>query len=635
MNRVMMSAGGLLIALVILVAVNMVAGFALRGVRADMTEHKLYTLSDASKKILGDIDEPITLRFFRSKNLSEKFLAGFAQRVEELLLEYQTKGGGKLTLEVLDPEPFSDTEDKAVSSGVQGIPLPGGEALYFGIAGSNSVGDEQVMPFVDPSKEEFLEYDLTKLVYSLAHPSKLVVGVLSPTLPIEGAMDNPMMMRQAPQPWYVMDQIRQLNYETRTIQPSATEIPKEVNVLFVVHPKNLPDSAQYAIDQFVLNGGQALVFVDPFCDADTSGEDPNNPMSRFQAQKGSGLPKLFDAWGLTLVPDKIVGDRANATPVRWNNKGREDVVNYVAWLGLGGDNVNKDEVVTSQLQRVRLATAGILEQKQGATTQFVPLLQTSDDSMEIATSQVQFIPDPPKMLADFFPSGKKMVVAARISGPAKSAFPGGKPAAPKPPEGEEPPKAEDAPQLTESKGPINVVVVADADMLSDNMWVQVVNFAGMRLGQKNADNGDFVINSLDYLHGSTDLVSLRARGSSSYPFLVVQDLQRQAEQKFRAEEQRLNEELEKAERRITELQSQKEGANAMLLSPEQVAELERLRDEKIKTRKRLREIKFESNKDIEWVGTQAKLFNIGLMPLLVLVAAIGVFVYRQNRRRAA
>jgi ABC-type uncharacterized transport system involved in gliding motility auxiliary subunit len=630
-----MSAGGLVIAIVLLIAVNIVAGFALRGVRADMTEHKLYTLSDASKKILTQIDEPITLRFFRSKNLSEKFLAGFAQRVEELLIEYKTRSGGKLSLEVLDPEPFSETEDRAVAAGIQGIPLPGGEALYFGIGASNTVGDEQVIPFVDPSKEEFLEYDLTKLIYSLAHPSKLVVGVLS-TLPIEGAVSNPFQQREAPQPWYVMDQIRQLNYETRTIQPNATEIPKEVNVLLIVHPKNLADATQYAIDQFVLNGGRALVFVDPFCDADTSGEDPNNPMSRFQAQKGSGIPKLFDSWGVTLVPDKIVGDRKLAASVRFNSHGREDVGPYVAWLNLNQETFNKDEVVTSQLQRLRMGTAGILEQKDGASTQFVPLIQTSDDSMEIATSQIQFMPDPPKLLADFFPSGKKMTVAARVTGPVKTAFPGGKPAAPPPAQGEEPPKPTDTgPQLTESKGPINLILVADADMLGDNFWVQVMNFAGMRLGQKNADNGDFVINALDYLHGSTDLVSLRARGSSSYPFLVVEELQRKAEQRFRAEEQRLNEELDKAERRITELQSQKEGANAMLLSPEQVQELERLRDEKLKTRKRLREIKFESNQDIEWVGTQAKLINIGLMPALVLIAAIGVFLYRETRRKAA
>lgn len=634
MNRVMLSVGGLLIAIALFVALNIVAGFGLRGVRVDLTEHKLYTLSDASEKILANLDEPITLRFFRSKSLADKYLAGFSQRVEELLIEYKELSHGKLVLEVLDPEPFSDTEDRAVSAGIQGIPLPGGAALYFGVAGSNSLSDEQVMPFIDPSKEEFLEYDLTKLVSSLANPTKLVVGVLS-TLPIEGAMPNPMMQqREMPQPWYIVDQIRQLNYETRTIQPNATEIPSEVNVLLVVHPKNLPDSLQYAIDQFVLRGGQALVFADPFCDADTAGVDPSNPMSQFQAQKGSGMPRLFDAWGLTLVPDKIAGDRKLAQQVRFNNRGREDVGPYVAWLGLGPDNVNKSEVVTSQLQQLRMATVGILEQKEGATTQFVPLLETTEDSMEIATSQIQFMADPSKLMADFFPSGKKLVVAARVTGPVKTAFEGGKPAAVEPPPEGEPP-AENAAHLTESKGPINVIVVADADLLEDRYWVQVMNFGGMRLGQKTADNGDFVINTIDFLHGSTELVSLRARGSSSYPFLVVQEMQREAEQKFRAEEQRLNEELDKAERRITELQSQKEGANAMLLSPEQVAELERLRDEKIKTRKRLREIKFESNKDIQWTGTKAKLFNVGLMPALVLVAAFLVFLYRGSRRKLA
>ena len=634
MNRIMLSVGGLAIALVILVAVNVLAGFGLRGVRADMTESKLYTLSPASKKILSQIDEPITLRLFETKALAEKYLSGFNQRVGELLIEYKNASHGKLKLEILEPEQFSEVEDMATEAGVtgySGAPLAPGEKLYFGLAGSNTVGNKQAIGFIEPSKEEFLEYDLTKLVYSLAHPSKLVLGVLS-TLPIEGGMPNP-MQRQPPQAWYIMDAIHE-TYETKTIQPNATEIPKDVTVLMVVHPKNLSDATLYAIDQFVLGGGKALVFVDPYCDNDQPPQDPNNPMAQYMAQRGSGMPKLFDAWGVQMPPDKIAADRKNALPIPWNGRNGREMVNYVAFLGLSDDDVNKSEVPTSQLKRINMAMAGILEPKGGATTTFTPLIETSQESMEIPTSQIQFSPDPSKMLADFFPSGKKMTLAARITGPAKTAFAGGKPAADPaaPPEAK---KDAEGPHLSESNGAINVIVVSDADMLSDPFWVNVVNFAGQRIPDVRADNGAFVMNALDFLHGSTDMVTLRARGRSSYPFLVVQELQRSAEQSYRAEEQKLVDERGKTEKRLDELLSKKEDANATLMSPEAQAEISKLRDSMVATNKRLREVRHDLNKDIEWLGVKLKFLNVAVVPGLVLIAALLVFVYRQNRRKLA
>lgn len=627
MQRLTTSLIGLAIALVLVVAVNVLSSTLFARARVDLTENSLFSLSDATRKVIAQIDEPIELSLYRSRESASKYLGTYPERVEELLALYAKVSGGKIDFAILNPEPYSETEEDCMRAGVRGLPLPEGETLYFGLAGRNAVGDEQVIPFIDPSKEEFLEYDLTKLVYGLAHPKKQVVGVLS-SLPLEGAM-NP-FQRQAPEPWFVMDQIRQM-YETRTILPSATEIPDEVGVLMVVHPKNLSDATLYAIDQFVLRGGKALVFVDPYCENDQPVSDPNNPLSAMMAPRGSQLDKLFDAWGVELVKDKFCGDRKLATPVRWNNRGREESVSYVAWLDLGEGEFDRSEVTTSELGRVRMATAGILRKREGASTEFVPLIQSTAESMEIATSSIQFAPDPPKLLAEFFPGNARLALAARVTGAVKSAFPGGKPAASQPDEAEES-AGEEKPHLAESAGPMNAIVVADADLLADPMWVQVMNLGGMRLGSKTADNGDFVINALDFLHGSTDLVSLRARGGSSYPFTVVEELKRDAEQRYRAEEQRLVEAYDSAKRELEQL-ARDEGAGATLLSAEAEKKQRELREQLIATNKRLREVRHDLNRDVESLGTLLKFVNVWLLPLAIAAAALCVWIYRLTRPR--
>lgn len=626
-NRLLMSLGGILIAVALLVALNVLAGVSLAGFRIDLTKNKLYTLSEGSKRVLEKLDEPITLKFFRSKELANKYVAAYSQRVEELLVEYKNLAGGKISLEVLDPEPFSETEDQCVQFGIQGVPVPEG-SLYFGLAGSNSLGEDKAIAFLDPSKEEFLEYDLSKLVYSLSNSTKPVLGVLS-SLPIEGAANA--FTRNAPQPWYIMDAIRELNYQTRTIQPNVAEIPSDVTLMLVVHPKSLSDATQYALDQFVLRGGKAIVFVDPWCEADEPPQDPNNPLQAMMAPRSSELKKLFDAWGIQSPTDKFVGDRKNATTVTFNNNGRPDQASFVAWVRLAPDSLAQGEVTTSDMNMpLFFKEPGFLEHRDGATTTFTPLIQTSEDSMEVENSKIQFQANPGELLANFFPSGKRYTIAARIGGKAKSAFPAGKPAAGADAE------ASGAAHLAESTGEISVVVVADVDMLSDSAWVQVQNFGGIRLPRKLSENGTFVMNTLDFMQGSTDLISLRARGGSSYPFLVVDELKRDAEQRFRDEEGRLVEEKQRVERELNDLISKKGSAtDEVLMSAEVQAKIEDLRKTLVATQKRLREVRYNLNKDVEALGTRLKLLNIALLPALTLVLALFVTVYRTNRRKSA
>jgi ABC-type uncharacterized transport system involved in gliding motility auxiliary subunit len=636
-NRMFVYVLGLVVAMVLLVAINMVSGKVLAGARLDLTENQLFTLSEGSRKVLAQIEEPVTLRLFRSRKEAEKYLGGYSRRVEEFLREYATASDGKLTLEILDPEPYSETEEKAIQAGLRaagGPPLAADEQLYFGLVGSNSVGDQKSIGFLALNREPFLEYDVSKLIYDLAHPEKTVVGVLS-SLPIEGQVNPFVQQRNAPQPWMVLDMIREF-YEVKTIQPGATSIPADVQLLMLVHPKGLSDATQYAIDQFVLRGGKALVFVDPYCSADEPPSDPQNPLQAMMAPRNSELPRLLSAWGVQSPKDKLAADRNYATPVTWNNGGRAEQVAFVAWMTAHDAAFSKDEVPTRELKVLQLQYPGFLEPVEGATTTFTPLVQTTEDSMEIATTSIQFSPDPPKLLADFFPSGKRMTVAARINGKCKSAFPEGKPAAAPGEEGVTPADAP-AEHLAESQGDISVIVVADADLLQDDTWVQVMNLLGTRIPQKSADNGDFVMNAIDFLGGSTDLVSLRARGSSAYPMLVVDALKREAEQNLRATEQKLVEEKQKTERELQDLLSKAGAADAeqVLMSAEAQAKVETLRGTLVDTNRKLREVRYNLSKDVEWLGIKIKLLNILLPPFVVTAAALFVFAFRVRSRRTA
>lgn len=641
MNRNLLGIGGLVVAFVLLVSVNVLGGAALRSTRLDLTEDRLFTLSEGSKSILGDLEEPVTVRLYFSEKLAQDYppLPSYAQRVEDLLREYQSRSGGKLRLEVLDPEPFSEVEDQAVRYGLQGVPLPGGAGtLYFGIVGTNTVDSVEVIPFLQPDKETFLEYDLTKLVFGLANPERPTVGVLS-ALPIEGQMANPFMQQQQmPQPWLFLDQVRQL-YETETLQANLTEVPESVDILMVVHPKSLAESALYAIDQFVLRGGKLLAFVDPYCEADVPPTDPNNPMQAMMAPRNSTLGPLFDAWGVRLVDGQIAGDLESALQVTAGGRsGREESVSYVAWMSLNEELFAADEVVTDGLSSLTFASAGILEAAPDATTEFTPLVHTSTESEQIPVTQIQFGPDPAGLLTSFFSPDRprferSFTLAARINGPAKSAFPEGKPALPTP-EGEEPAVPEqDAAHRAESEGPISVIVVADCDMLGDRWWARPINFGGMRMISKSADNGDLVTNALDFLGGSTDLISLRGRGSSARPFTVVEDLRREAEANFRAEEQRLLDEQDRVEERLNNLLTKQEGSGSILITPEIEAEIKTLREEQAKTNANLRKVRLNLNKDVEALGARLKWINIASVPLLLGFTAFGLAGARSRKRR--
>lgn len=621
-----LTGGTLLLLAILFVALVVVIDILFRGARVDLTENELYSISDGTERILASLDEPINLYFYFSKDASSDIpvLRTYGNRVREMLEEFEARADGKIRLEVIDPEPFSEEEDEASAFGLQAVPAgPGGENLFLGLAGTNSLDDTEVIPFFQLDKEAFLEYDLAKLVHSLARPDRPVIGVMS-SLPIGRGFDP--TTRQMRDPWIVMQQLEQL-FEVRQLTTSEQSIADEIEVLLLVHPKGLSDSTLYAIDQFVMRGGRLIAVVDPQAEIDQpAGMDPQAAMF---AERSSDLDRLFSSWGIAYDPEQVVLDADNGLQVG-GGAGRRPL-RHIGVLSIGAGGMNDDEVVLANLDSINVALAGHVAAAPEASFEFVPLLTTSERSATVPADRVRMLPDPTILLDDFVATEQAYVLAARIQGPLDSAFPDGAPGADGD-EGDAGDEAEPPAAPIAATEAANIIVLADADLLADRMWVQVQQFFGQRLATAFASNGDFVLNMVDAFAGSSDLISIRGRATSRRPFLRVEALQREAEDRFRATEQQLERELQETERKLTELQTGRAEDGALILSPEQQAELERFRQERVRIRKELRGVQAELRSDIEDLGTWLKVINIGLVPLLLTVLALVLAAMRAKQR---
>ncbi|KFN48355.1 GldG family protein [Arenimonas metalli] len=597
---------------VALVALNSVV---LRGARLDLTDKGLYTLSDGTRNLLGRIEEPVRLKLYYSEHATRELqqFRVFATRVRELLEEVATRSGGQVRLEVIDPEPFSEAEDEAEAYGLQSIPLgTSGDKLYFGLVGVNSTDGETVMPFIQPDKEAFLEYDVAKLISTLSVDAQPVVGLIS-GLPTGPTMDP---TGRGGAGWVVDRQVSEL-FELRRLQGHPTDIAGDVDLLMVVHPKELPEDTLYAIDQFVMRGGRLLVFVDPDSEADESAIDPLDPLS-VAVPRSSDLPALFQAWGIQYDPNRLVLDEKHALQVQPDPNGLP--VRHLAVLGLGREALNQDDVVTGELQTLNVSSAGALGLTRESTLVMEPLAQSSSASALGDVAAVRdAVADPDRLREGFRPGGQPHVIAARFTGPLRSAFPDRT--------GEK--------HLAESLAPVNLVVVADTDVLADRMWVQVNDFLGQPVFNAFASNGDFVYNAVDNLVGNADLIAVRTRASATRPFERVAALRRSAEARYRSSEQRLQQQLDDLEQQLAALQQPGADGQAQALSAQQQAEILRFQDEKLRMRRELRDVQHRLNADIEALGDRLKLINILGMPALVVLVALGVAWRRWSRRRAA
>ena len=594
MNRNLISGLGLFLLALAFVMVILLNNLWFSGIRVDLTENKLFTLAAGTREIVQDIDEPINLYFFFSEKASEDLttLRAYANRVRELLQEYALLADGKINLQLIDPEPFSDAEDRAAAFGLQGVPVnSAGDELYFGLAATNALDDQQVIGFFQPDKEEFLEYEISKLIQNLLVQNKPKVGLLS-TLKVQGDMD--MNTFQTTPAWVIIDQIDQAS-ELQTITPDAESLPAGLDLLVLIQPHGLAESLLSSIDQFALSGGRVLVFVDPLAEMDQSQVNPVMGMSG--AETSIDFP-LLAGWGVLLRKDVVLGDAQQALTVSGADG---QPVRHLSILGLQAQNFNNEDIILSSLETINVSTAGILDVLDQRSTQVDVLMASSEYAMPIERLRLKMLGDPSELLPDFQATGLVYPVAVRITGAAKSQYP----------------VTVDGDDSVLSTGQLNVIVVADTDILTDRLWVQLQDFFGQRIVSPWANNGDFVTNAVDNLTGSSALISIRSRGRFSRPFEVVQDLRREAEASYLNSANDLQAQLAETERQLGELESSRDEQNLMSLSPEQEAALVRFQQEKLRIRKALRNVRHQLDKDIEMLGSTLKFMNIVLMPLVL------------------
>jgi len=596
--------------------------------RIDLTENKLYTLTLGTRDLIAEIDEPIKFRFFFSQRASEDLTAlrAYARRVQELLEEYQALSGGSINLEIIDPEPFSEEEDLAAQFGLQSVPVNNaGDELYFGLVGTNSVDDQLIISFFQPDKEEFLEYDISRIIHQLNSSRKPKVGLLS-SLKIQGDIDTSTF--QTTPAWVVIDQLTQ-QYEVVDVAMDATELPRDMQLLVIVHPKSLSDPTLFAIDQFAMAGGRVLLFVDPLAEMERRppGAMPTEPASDFS---------LLSNWGMQLRADTVLADSAAALNVGGSNG---QSVRHLGILGLSAENFNSDDVSLASLESINVTTSGILDMVGRPESRIDILIQSSENAMPMASTEFQSLTDPEQLLKTFVPTGERYTIAARISGKAVTAYPEGVDFETVP--GADPEVEVEGQGQVESTrdtqllqtvltgtDKLNVIVVADTDILTDRLWVQVQNFFGQAIASPWANNGDFVLNSVDNLLGGSELISIRSRGRFSRPFTVVESLRLAAQSKYQKSADTLQRELEETEAELNEVESSQSDQNLLALSPEQERAITQFQDEKLRIRKQLRDVRHQLDKDIEGLGATLKLINIIVLPLLLV---LGIYTMRYTR----
>src|SRR6056297_579063 len=608
------SSSALAVLAVLFIVLTMLSSIVFKGWRLDLTENNLYTLSEGTVNIAESLDQKIRLRLYFSDSASEDLpqIRSYAERVWELMQELAAQSDGMIELERIDPEPFSEAEDAAARYGLEAVPLnQAGDVLYLGVVGTNAVDGLEVLPFLSPNRESSLEYDLARMISTLSSPDQPRVGLLS-GLPLTGGFD--MQTGRRTPSWAVYDQWSEL-FDVATVAPDAAELPDDLDALIVVHPKDLSEAMLYGIDQFVLGGGRLLAFVDPFAEADP-GDNPGDPAARFMAERSSTLAPLFEAWGVEMEGTRFVADLGRALQVTLQQG--QPPVRHPAILGLGPDDLSDRDIVTSELVSINVASSGALVGPENGTgIGFEPLLRSSSQSGLLDAERLRMMNDPGALIEELGIDEQRYTLAARLTGEAASAFP------------------ERAGEDGIASGTVNAIVVADTDLLTDNLWVQRQNFLGSAILNPFADNGALAVNALENLLGNADLISIRSRSTSTRTFELVEDLRRQAEARLRETEQRLEAELRQAEDRLTQLQQGRGDSDLSILTPDQEAEIDRFMEQRLEIRRQLRQVRRELDEEIEALGTRIKIINIMLVPLLVTMVALFVAWRRRRQQHGA
>jgi ABC-type uncharacterized transport system involved in gliding motility auxiliary subunit len=621
-ERWLYSIGGVIAVFVAVVAVNYILGLA--PARIDLTQGRLYTLSDGTRKVLGKLEAPVKIRYYFNQGDANVPVAMrvFAGRVEDLLNEMRAAANGKLAIEKLNPQPDSDAEDSANLDGVEAQELPSGDKFYLGLA--VSFADQKVaLPVLSPNRERLLEYDLTRAIARVTTAAKPVVGVMSP-LPVFGMPGNPMMMQMgggASEPQIFISELKR-DFELKQVSMDVDRIEDDIKTLVVIHPRGISEQAQFALDQFVLRGGKLVVFLDPYAYFDQM------PGMGGQGGTSSNLDKLLKAWGYSLDPGKVVLD------MKYMAGSGPRAVPTVIQLDAGA--MSKDDVATSQLGTTLLAFTGAFSGKaaDGLTESVLmhtsPIVKLVDGANAMARGE--------EAVRGFQPENKELPIALRLTGKFKTAFPDGRPV-PKEAEGKDakpkPPAADFGPALKESQGEGTVVLVADSDMLNDGAAVQIQDIFGQKVAIPINGNLAFIQGLVEQMAGDSDLINVRSRATASRPFTVVKEMEAEAAQAYLGKIKQLEDSLQETRKKLESLQKTRAPAGGgAILSAEQQTEVENFRKRAADTRRELKDVRRELRSETEALEFWTKVVNIGAVPLLVALAGIAIAIVRRRRRAA-
>ena len=602
--------------------------------RGDVTAESIYSLSGGTKTLLGKVEEPIALELIFSKDAAGLPIGykNYAVRVQEMLRQYVRASRGKISLKVVNPRPDTPEEERATAAGLTPqMAQQGGEQFFFGLIVTQA-DQQKTVPAFMPQREQFLEYDLSKLIDGVQHLDKPKMGLLT-SLPLKGTDPQQaqmmMMMRQQPQPGQHVATEWDNAFKVITVEATATELPPGLDLLVVAHPQNLSPRLQFAIDQFLLAGKPVFLAVDPSSQFFKRQAGQQAMMGGPQPNVSSNLPTLLDAYGIVYDPQKVVGDLENATPV---NVGNGATARYPIWLSLRKPNFSAKALPTAQLNTAMFIEAGSLSQKTGSALTFTPLIESSAQSGDIPSMMLQFA-QPDDVAKQLTVSGKK-TIAALVSGKFKSAFPEGAPKDDKPAEGDKKapatPPAKEGAALKESMGTSTLFVIADTDWLFDDYSVRKFNFFGQTMADPINNNLAFAANILEFLGGSPDLISIRGKGTSLHPFDVVRDMEVAAQKKYQTKLTELDSRLQQVQAKLSELQGKKTEGNRLIATPEMAKAIEEFQKQSAAMRGERREIRRALREEIDHLENRLLALNLLATPLLV--GAFSFWFYRARKK---
>jgi ABC-type uncharacterized transport system involved in gliding motility auxiliary subunit len=625
---------GVAAVLVILIAVNVLGNFL--KFRSDLTENKIYTLSPGTKRILDKLDTPVEIRFYYSKDNSSMPvpLRTYAQEIEDLLSEYQQAGHGKIQVVKLDPKPDSDAEDSARLDGVQGQTAAAnltGDRIYLGLAVS-CLDAKTAIPFLSPDRETLLEYDISRAISSVVNPKKAVIGVMS-ALPVLGRAPNPMMMMQRQRgsdPWVFVQELKE-NYTVREVPLTTDKIDDDISVLLVAYPKGITESAQFAIDQFMLRGGKMVALLDPFSFVDSQLSGGQQAMMRGETYSAN-LDKLLKAWGLQFTADKIVADPNLATKIQ---RQTGSVDSDMTVLSVNGDTINKSDPLGASTSDLLLPFAGAFTGTPASGLKEEVLVSTTPQAGLIDATTVMLGADAARKF--YKPGNTPLAMAVRLSGKFKTAFPDGKPAAAASPT----PAASPAPSATPTPSYLKeatnegvTVLIGDSDFAFDQIAGREQQMLNQVVFTPTNGNLNLIESSVELLAGDSNLMSIRSRTSANRPFVLVSKMEAAAQDKYQSKIDELETGLTQAREKLSELQSAKQTDQKSVLSPEQQAEIKKFQENEAQIDRQLKQVRKELRQEIDSLQNWLKWVNIALMPVVVTCIGLGL-AFLKKRSRAA